>query len=306
MLYGAFKKHIGRIDYLIISMTGYGKGEHETDKMRFIIEVKSVNHRYGDITIRMPRTIASLEERIRRFALSYINRGKVDIYIGFYSHEQNVNIQPDKNLVKSYIQSLNAIKDEFSLHDDINLHLLTRFPDVLRVEKIDEEENVIWDILKIALQDALESFSQMRKREGERLYKDILKKISSIERYISDISAASKDAAVIAKDKFYDRIKELIGDINLDENRLITEAAIMADKASIDEEVVRLKSHIEEFKKTLDDNVSSGKKLDFIIQEINREANTIASKANELDIINNIVNVKTEVEKIREQVQNIE
>jgi len=287
-------------------MTGYGKGEYETNEMRFVIEVKSVNHRYCDITVRMPRAIASLEERIRRFALTYINRGKVDIYINFYSYEQNVNIEPDKNLVKSYIESLNIIKEEFSLQDDVSLNLLTRFPDILRIEKVDAEENLIWDMLKIALQNALESFSEMRNREGERLYKDMLGKIASIETFVNDISIASKDAVIITKDKFYNRVKDLIGDIDLDENRLIAEVAIMADKISIDEEVVRLKSHIEEFKKTIDENASSGKKLDFIIQEINREANTIASKANELDIINNIVNVKTEVEKIREQVQNIE
>ncbi|MCK9216811.1 MAG: YicC family protein [Firmicutes bacterium] len=291
---------------MIKSMTGYGKGEYETNEMRFVIEVKSVNHRYCDITVRMPRAIASLEERIRRFALTYINRGKVDIYINFYSYEQNVNIEPDKNLVKSYIESLNIIKEEFSLQDDVSLNLLTRFPDILRIEKVDAEENLIWDMLKIALQNALESFSEMRNREGERLYKDMLGKIASIETFVNDISIASKDAVIITKDKFYNRVKDLIGDIDLDENRLIAEVAIMADKISIDEEVVRLKSHIEEFKKTIDENASSGKKLDFIIQEINREANTIASKANELDIINNIVNVKTEVEKIREQVQNIE
>ena len=294
------------MNYLIKSMTGYGKGEYETNEMRFVIEVKSVNHRYCDITVRMPRAIASLEERIRRFALTYINRGKVDIYINFYSYEQNVNIEPDKNLVKSYIESLNIIKEEFSLQDDVSLNLLTRFPDILRIEKVDAEKNLIWDMLKIALQNALESFSEMRNREGERLYKDMLGKIASIETFVNDISIASKDAAIITKDKFYNRVKDLIGDIDLDENRLIAEVAIMADKISIDEEVVRLKSHIEEFKKTIDENASSGKKLDFIIQEINREANTIASKANELDIINNIVNVKTEVEKIREQVQNIE
>ena len=294
------------MNYLIKSMTGYGKGEYETNEMRFVIEVKSVNHRYCDITVRMPRAIASLEERIRRFALTYINRGKVDIYINFYSYEQNVNIEPDKNLVKSYIESLNIIKEEFSLQDDVSLNLLTRFPDILRIEKVDAEENLIWDMLKIALQNALESFSEMRNREGERLYKDMLGKIASIETFVNDISIASKDAVIITKDKFYNRVKDLIGDIDLDENRLIAEVAIMADKISIDEEVVRLKSHIEEFKKTIDENASSGKKLDFIIQEINREANTIASKANELDIINNIVNVKTEVEKIREQVQNIE
>lgn len=287
-------------------MTGYGKGEYEEDGLRLTVEVKSVNHRYSDLSVRMPRVISSLEERVRSLASAYITRGKVDIFINYVSFGQDVIIELDKSLAKSYIECFNTIKEEFSLKDEISLNLITKFPDILRVEKIEKEKDIVWNVLKIALKDAFESFSQMREREGERLYKDILGKVNIIERIIKDIDIVSKDTAEVNKNRFYQRIKDLAGDVSLDENRLITEVVIIADKSSIDEELVRLKSHIEEFKKTINDSDTSGKKLDFIIQEMNREVNTIGSKANELSIINNVVNIKAEIEKIREQVQNIE
>ena len=287
-------------------MTGYGKGEYEEDGLRLTVEVKSVNHRYSDLSVRMPRVISSLEERVRSLASAYITRGKVDIFINYVSFGQDVIIELDKSLAKSYIDCFNTIKEEFSLKDEISLNLITKFPDILRVEKIEKEKDIVWNVLKIALKDAFESFSRMREREGERLYKDILGKVNIIERIIKDIDIVSKDTAEVNKNRFYQRIKDLAGDVSLDENRLITEVVIIADKSSIDEELVRLKSHIEEFKKTINDSDTSGKKLDFIIQEMNREVNTIGSKANELSIINNVVNIKAEIEKIREQVQNIE
>ncbi len=287
-------------------MTGYGKGEHEENGIKFIVEVKSVNHRYNDLSIRAPRLLSSLEERIRELASSYTRRGKVDIYINYHTFDQDVKIEIDRGLVKSYIECFNTIKEEFSVEDDIRLSLITRFPDILRVEKAEIEDDIIWNVLKIALKDALELFSQMREREGARLYRDISNKIKLIDKMIYEIESITKNSEESNKDKFYKRIKDLAGDVSLDENRLIAEVVILADKSSIDEEIVRFKSHIEEFIKTINGKVSSGKKLDFIIQEMNREVNTIAAKANELGIINNVVNIKAEIEKIREQVQNIE
>lgn len=291
---------------MIRSMTGYGKGEYAEDSIQFTVEVKSVNHRYSDLSIRMPKIISSLEEKVRQLASSYIGRGKVDIYISYDSFGQDVEIKLDSNLAKSYVECFNIIKNEFSIRDDISLSLLTRFQDIIKVEKVEKEEDVLWNVLKIALQDAFACFVEMREREGERLYKDICGKIRIIEDMIEDIIIVCKDTVEIYRDKLYQRIKDLTNDINLDENRLMTEVAIIADKSSIDEELVRLKSHITEFKKSMDADVTSGKKLDFIIQEMNREINTIGSKAAELSIINNVVNIKTEIEKIREQVQNIE
>ncbi len=291
---------------MIRSMTGYGKGEYEENGIKFAVEIKSVNHRYSDLSIKIPRTIFSLEEKVREFASALINRGKVDIYINYDSFGQDVEVKLDTNLAKSYIECLNGIKNEFSIKDDISLSLLARFPDIIKVEKVEKEEDALWNVLKIALQKAFSCFIQMREREGERLYKDIWVKILDIESMIDNTYVISKNTVEIYRDKLYQKIKDLTNDISLDENRLMTEVAIIADKSCIDEELVRLRSHIAEFKKTIGDNFASGKKLDFIIQEMNREINTIGSKANELRIINNVVNIKSEIEKIREQVQNIE
>ncbi len=287
-------------------MTGYGKGEHEEDGLRFTVEIKSVNHRYNDFYIKMPRSFSSLEEKVRKLASFYISRGKVDIFINFDAFEQDVNIELDKYLAKAYMKCFNSIKEELCIEDKVTLSLITRFPDVIRVEKADKDEDVVWGVLEKALKEALESFSQMREREGKRLFSDIVSKTNIIIKMVDEIEFISKDITLVNKSKLYQRIKDLAGDVSLDENRIMTEVAIIADKSSIDEEIIRLKSHLDEFSKTINDRVSSGKKLDFIVQEMNREINTIGSKAGELDIINSVVNIKTEIEKIREQIQNIE
>ncbi len=287
-------------------MTGYGKGEQEGNGLKFTVEVKSVNHRYNDVTVRMPRIFNSLEEKVKKLASDYITRGKVDIYINYTSYESNVTIEVDKNLTKSYIDCFEFIKEEFKIKDEINLSLIAGFPDIIRIEKIEKEEDIVWDILGKALERALDSFSQMRVREGERLHKDIMEKILKIEEMLKETETLSEGMVKANKDKFYQRVKDLAEDISLDENRLMTEIIIIADKSSIDEEVVRLNSHLKEFRNTINSITSSGKKLDFIIQEMNREVNTIGSKANEFNITNYVINMKTEIEKIREQVQNIE
>ncbi len=287
-------------------MTGFGKGEYEKNGIKFTVEVKSVNHRYNDVSVRMPRTFYSIEEKVKSLVSDYITRGKIDIYINYTSFEPDVSIELDKNLTKSYIECYELIRKEFSIKDEINLSLIARFPDIIRVEKLEKKEDIIWDVLQKAISSALVSFNEMREREGLRLYKDILGKVSCISEMVKEIDILSKDMAEINKKKFYQKVKDLAEDISLDENRLMTEIIIIADKSSIDEELVRLKSHLEEFRDTLDSETSSGKKLDFIIQEMNRETNTIGSKANEINIVNHVISIKTEIEKIREQVQNIE
>ena len=248
-------------------MTGYGKGEHEDNGLKFTVEVKSVNHRYNDVTVRMPRIFNSLEEKVKKLASDYITRGKVDIYINYTSYESNVTIEVDKNLTKSYIDCFEFIKEEFKIKDEINLSLIAGFPDIIRIEKIEKEEDIVWDILGKALERALDSFSQMRVREGERLHKDIMEKILKIEEMLKETETLSEGMVKANKDKFYQRVKDLAEDISLDENRLMTEIIIIADKSSIDEEVVRLNSHLKEFRNTINSITSSGKKLDFIIQE---------------------------------------
>lgn len=288
------------------SMTGFGRGEYSEDNYSFTVDVRSVNHRYSDFSIRLPKSLLALEDKVREFASSQINRGKVDIYIKYDSFGQDVDIKIDTNLTKSYINCLKTIKDEFNINEDISLTLLTRFSDIFKVDKIEKEEEEIWNILRVALEKAFNALNNMKEREGQRLSEDIKLKLKDIREIVDNIEAKADNLAGEYLYKLRERIMELTQNIALDENRLMTEIAIIADKSSIDEEIVRLRSHIVEFEKTLESQSAIGRKLDFIVQEMNREANTIGSKATDIDIINNVVNLKTQIEKIREQIQNIE
>lgn len=288
------------------SMTGFGRGEYTEDNYSFIVDVRSVNHRYCDFSVRLPKSLLGLEDRIREYASSQISRGKVDIFVNYDSFGQDVDIKIDANLTKSYINCLKVIKDEFGINDDISLSLLTRFSDIFKIEKIEKEEDEIWNILKTALEKAFEELRNMKEREGQRLAEDIKMKLNDIKSVIDEIDNKADSFVKEYMVKLRERILELIQGVALDESRLMTEIAIMADKSSIDEEVVRLRSHVAEFEKTLDSKTSIGRKLDFIVQEMNREVNTIGSKATDIDIINNVLNLKTQIEKIREQIQNIE
>lgn len=288
------------------SMTGFGRGEYAEDNYSFIVDVRSVNHRYSDFSVRLPKSLLGLEDKVREYASSQIGRGKVDIFVNYDSFGQDVDIKIDTNLTKSYINCLKVIKDEFGINDDISLSLLTRFSDIFKVEKVEKEEDEIWNILKIALEKAFEELHNMKEREGYRLSEDIKIKLYDIRNIIDEIDDKADSVVEEYMAKLRERISELTQGVAVDESRLITEIAIMADKSSIDEEIVRLRSHVAEFEKTLDSQSSIGRKLDFIVQEMNREVNTIGSKATDIDIINNVVNLKTQIEKIREQIQNIE
>lgn len=291
---------------MINSMTGFGRGECCKDNATFSVEVRTVNHRYSDISVRMPRMASSLEEKVREYVNSKINRGKIDIFINYNSYSQNAQVKLDMNLAAAYMNALHSLKDQFEIKDEINLSLLTRFSDILKLETSELDMDALWLILKEALETAIASLIEMRKREGERLHKDLLAKLEIVKEIVALIESKSGDIVDEYRIKLYERIKELTKDTPVDENRIINEVAIFADKSSIDEEIVRLKSHLYEFSKTMTMNTSVGKKLDFILQEINREINTIGSKSSDLSIVGNVINLKTEIEKIREQVQNIE
>jgi uncharacterized protein (TIGR00255 family) len=291
---------------MIKSMTGFGRGEASQDNITFSVDIKTVNHRYSDISVRLPRMVSPLEEKIREYMGSKLNRGKIDIYINYDSFGQDTKVKLDTNLASAYVDSLSILKQQFGIKDDISLSLITKFPDILKLETEEKDLDFLWSVLYSAIEQAVESLVEMRSREGERLCKDMLEKLDSINATIDQIKAKSPELVEVYKNKLYDKIKEMTKDIQLDENRLLTEVAIYADKSSIDEEIVRLKSHIEEFKKTLHVQGTIGKKLDFIVQEMNREVNTIGSKASDLGVVNNVIAMKTEIEKIREQVQNIE
>lgn len=291
---------------LIKSMTGFGRGEFSQGANTFSVDVRSVNHRYSDVSVRMPRTMSVLEEKVREFITEKISRGKVDVYINYNTFGQSSQVKLDTNLAKAYVDSLNTLKETFGIRDDISLSLLTRFPDIMALETVEMDMDELWAILKQALEMALNALVEMRQREGERLKTDLLDKLVNVRGFVGEIKEKSNGVVDEYKNKLYDRIKELIKDIPIDENRLLTEVAVFADKSSVDEEIVRLESHMEELQKALNFKGSVGKKLDFIIQEMNREVNTIGSKITDLGILNNVINIKTEIEKIREQVQNIE
>ena len=291
---------------LIKSMTGFGRGEFSQGGSTFSVDVRSVNHRYSDISVRMPRAMTALEEKVREFVGERISRGKVDVYINYSTFGQNSQVKLDTNLAKAYMDSLSTLKEMFNIRDEINLSLLTRFPDIMALETVEQDMDELWLILREALEIAFKSLVEMRQREGDRLKLDLLEKLSGVKGYVENIKEKSAGIVDEYKNKLYERIKELTKDIPIDENRILTEVAVFADKTSIDEELVRLGSHMEELRKALNFNGSVGKKLDFIIQEMNREVNTIGSKITDLAILNNVINIKTEIEKIREQVQNIE
>lgn len=288
-------------------MTGFGRGEFTDGNRTFIVEIKAVNHRYNDISIRMPRFLNSLEDKIRESILSFISRGKIDLYISYSSlGTDNKNIIFDEPLAQEYYNILDKLKMNFNLSDTIGLSLITRFPDIIKVENKEEDQEVLWKILSQALKLAVENLIKMRKDEGARLKYDIDKRLIIISDIVKNIESRTSLVIEEYRTKLNNRIKDLMQDYAVDEQRLAMEVAIMSDKSSITEEIVRLNSHIQQMKSTLELAVPIGRKLDFIVQELNREANTISSKSFDIEIINNVVEIKSELEKIREQIQNIE
>jgi len=297
----------GMYSYMIKSMTGFGRGKIEDGGKELMVEIKTVNHRYCDIYIKMPRQISFLEDKVREVIRKKISRGKVDVYITYDDFsEDSKDIIIDRALAEAYNRSVQLLRDEFGLKDDISVSLIARFPDVLRVEKPEEDEEKIWSLLSVALNDALDALINMRQIEGEGLMHDLLERTTIIENNIKEISIRAPEVVKEYKCKLENRIKELLDQQIVDENRLAMEVAIFADRCSIEEELVRLGSHIKQLRETLKLSQPVGRKLDFLLQELNREINTIGSKANDLIITNQVVEIKSELEKIREQIQNIE
>lgn len=292
---------------MIKSMTGFGRGEAQGDCKEFMVEIKTVNHRYSDTFIKMPRQISFLEDKVREIVSKSLSRGKIDVFISFENHrEDSKSILPDEPLVKAYITALEQLRDKYKLKDDISVSLLSRFPDVLKIEKPEEDEEEIWKLLKIALENALNSLVIMRENEGVELKNNLLDRATFIEKVLNVIINRAPEVVKEYKQKLENRIKELLEQQNVDETRLATEVAIFADRCSVDEEIVRLGSHIGQLRETLNMQQPVGRKLDFLIQEMNREINTIGSKANDLTITRNVIEIKSEIEKLREQIQNIE
>lgn len=292
---------------MIKSMTGFGRCEVLKDSRKFTVELKSVNHRYLDVNIRMPKKLNFFETSIRTLLKSYADRGKVDIFITYEDLSQSqVSVKYNAALAAEYLKYLNQMAEEFSLDNDVRVSTLSRYPEVFTMEECSEDEDELWNGLKEALEGAVSQFVEMRTKEGERLKEDILLKLDLLSEQIRFIEERSPQIIAEYRTKLEEKMRELLEDTQIDDNRIAAEVILFADKICTDEEVVRLKSHIQHMKETLEESNGIGRKLDFIAQEMNREANTILSKANDLDISNRAISLKTEIEKIREQIQNIE
>lgn len=292
---------------MVRSMTGFGRGEVSRDGKEFTVEIKTVNHRYFDIFVKMPRQISFLEERVREFVGKAVSRGKIDIYITYTDYgSDSRQVTIDEPLAQAYLSALEQLRDRFSLADDISVSLLSRCPEVLKVEQVEEDAEQLWEILRTALDGAVASLIRMREIEGEAMKKALLERADAVEDMIAKIEARAPEVPKEYKAKLTERIIELLGQQTVDESRIAMEVALFADRCSIDEELVRLRSHFVQMRQILGMDQPVGRKLDFLVQEMNREINTIGSKANDLEITRYVVDVKSEIEKIREQVQNIE
>lgn len=292
---------------MIKSMTGFGRCEVADEKRKFTVELKSVNHRYLDVNIKMPKKLNFFESTIRNLLKEYIERGKVDVYITYEDYtEDNYTLRYNSALAAEYLGYLNSMAEEFHLDNDIRVSTLSRYPDVLVMEEQDIDEKELWSGLEKALRGACEQFVESRVKEGEALRNDLLDKLDVM---LSDVDFIEERSPQIMKEyrmRLEEKIQEILGDRQIDDSRIATEVTIYADKVCVDEETVRLRSHIMTTKDTLIAGGSIGRKLDFIAQEMNREANTILSKANNIEISDVGINLKTSIEKVREQIQNIE
>ncbi len=292
---------------MIKSMTGYGRNEAVIDGKKIFCEIKSVNHRYSDYSIKVPRNFGFLEDKVKRLASERISRGKVDIYIGIeYCETADRRIYLNTELAKEYISALSELREQTGLRDDISVMGVARFPDIFRAERLEEDEDKLWEAVKGVVGAALDEFSAMRQREGERILSDLSARIEYMKTVATKIEERSPETVAEYRAKLYNKIEEILDGKDIDEARILTEVAIFADKIAVNEETVRLLSHFDEFYKIISADEPAGRRLDFLIQEINREINTTGSKANDIEIARYVVELKGETEKLREQVQNIE
>lgn len=292
---------------MIKSMTGFGRFEAAGNNRKFTVEMKSVNHRYLDINIKMPKKLNFFEAAIRGELKNYISRGKIDVFITYEDFsENNSSVRYNRELAGEYLRYLRQMAEDFGLEDDIRVSALSKYPEVLTMEEQNIDEEELWKELQRAVAGAAERFVQSRIAEGGHLRDDLVGKLDGMLKLVDFVAERSPQIVSEYRQKLEERVRELLEDTAVDESRLLTEVAVFADKACVDEEIVRLRSHIETTRRTLLEGGSIGRKLDFIAQEMNREANTILSKANDLEITGCAIELKTEIEKVREQIQNIE
>lgn len=292
---------------MLKSMTGFGRCEESDGQRKITVEIKAVNHRYLDSSMKMPKKLNFFEAGIRTCLKKYIQRGKVDLYITYEDlSEYTVSLKYNRELAREYMSFFKQMEEEFGIENDIHVSNLARYPEVLVMEEQSMDEESLWNLVEKALTGALEHLVDSRMREGEQLKIDLLNKLDAMLCHVDYINGRSPEILKEYRQKLEDKVRELFEGSQPDEGRLMTEVTMFADKICVDEEIVRLRSHIVNMKSALTDGEGIGRKLDFIAQEMNREANTILSKANDLDISNHAIELKTEIEKIREQIQNIE
>lgn len=292
---------------MVKSMTGFGRAVKELEGYIITVELRSVNHRYFEFSSRCPRQYGFIDEKIKSYIGSRVSRGKIECYIGIEALNAEVSeVVINNNLASAYVNALRELSSAYNLKEDFGAATISRFPDVLAIRKADEDEEHIWSLVKSVACEAVDKFVEMRATEGKRMYDDVYSRSQFILDTVSFIEERSPQTVKEYNDKLIERVHDLIGDATLDEARIIQEVAIYADKVAVAEETVRLRSHIAQLRQFLGSDEAIGRKMDFLVQEINRETNTIGSKCNDVEIARKVVDMKAEIEKIREQIQNIE
>lgn len=292
---------------MIKSMTGFGRAEAVSRERKVSVELKSVNHRYLDLSIKMPRKLVFLEGAIRNLMKTYMQRGKVDVFITYEDYTLSCGaLKYNKELAGEYLAYIRQMAEEFGLENDVKAGTLSHYPDVLTMEEQSVDEDALWAVLEAPLREACEKFAQSRAREGENLKNDLIAKLDALDEKVSQVEARAPEVVDSYREKLEAKVHELLEDSQIEDSRIAAEVVLFSDKICNDEETVRLHSHIQGMKKMLEEKEGIGRKLDFMAQEMNREANTILSKSSDLIISNIAIDLKTEIEKIREQVQNVE
>lgn len=292
---------------MIRSMTGYGRCQSVIGGYDILLEIRSVNHRFFDFTAKIPRSYGYLEDKLKSFFQGSISRGKVEVSLSIYSvGGADAVIEVNESVAEGYVNALRNANKKLMLNDDLSLSNLMRLPDVFNIRKAVDDEETIWECVRTVAQTALDDFIAMRENEGRRMVADVCEKLDNIEKMVAMVEAESPKITEAYRTRLTERMKEILGNTSIDEQRIVSEAAIFSEKTAVDEETVRLKSHISQCREMLSGDNAIGRKLDFLIQEFNREANTIGSKCQGLEITKTVIEMKSEIEKIREQIQNIE
>lgn len=292
---------------MIRSMTGYGRASDIIDGMSVTVEIKSVNHRYFEFSSRTPRAYGFLDERIKSYVQSRVSRGKVECYVQIESLEEaDVEVHLNASLAEGYLRAFRELSERFGLDNDVRVSTISRFSDLFSIHKAEADEERIWNAVCAVLESAVTRFIEMREREGDRLREDVLSRVKTILSHVDYIESRSPETVREYNEKLLQRMQTVLDGVQVDEQRILTEAAIYADKVAVAEETVRLRSHLDQLQEFFETGDAIGRKMDFLVQEINREANTIGSKAQDVQIARHVIDIKAEVEKIREQIQNIE